>query len=99
MKAIRVRFLGPTNTRGSRWKASVADGQDIASVTVSSDHSMSDPQLRALEALVTKLGWQRYAPWVEGVYGGDYYYISADWARKTSQSRDADSTALVGRAS
>ncbi len=55
MQAIRVRYLGPTNTKGSRIKAMSADGK---SVTVSKTYSddVSDEK-RAVAALCKKLGW------------------------------------------
>lgn len=52
MKAITVKYLGPTNTCGSRLKAT-ADGW--GSATVSYDHGHPMPQLLAVKALIDKV--------------------------------------------
>ncbi len=56
MQAIRVKFLGPTNNRGSRYKATC----DAGSITVSADYSLnySANHDRAANALIEKLGWK-----------------------------------------
>ena len=54
-QAITTKYLGPTNSRGSRVKATCQAG----SVTVSWDHALSSEQnhTAAAEALASKLGW------------------------------------------
>ena len=56
MKAIETRYLGPTNTRGSRIKASDEDGN---SVTMSYDDANSSEENHAAvcKALCEKMGW------------------------------------------
>ena len=56
MKAIQVKYLPPTNTRGTRWKA-FADGG--ASVTIARDYGLdgADDARRAADALRGKMGW------------------------------------------
>jgi hypothetical protein len=55
MQAIVTKFLGPTNSRGSRIKATASGG----SITVSYDHRLNPEQNHdaACRALVAKLGW------------------------------------------
>lgn len=55
MQAIRTRYLGPTNYRGSRIKASAQAG----SVTVSYDYALNidGNHKAAAQALVDKLDW------------------------------------------
>ena len=55
MQAITTKFIGPTNTRGSRIKASAYAG----SITVGYSHELnSDENHRAAaEALCAKMGW------------------------------------------
>jgi hypothetical protein len=55
MQAIVTKFLGPTNSRGSRIKATAS----AASITVSYDHRLNPEQNHdaACRALVAKLGW------------------------------------------
>lgn len=76
MQAILTRYLGPTNTRGARIKASCAAG----SITISYPYDLSGQAVhrKAAEALVSKLGW------VEDYYGtllggqldsGDYAFV------------------------
>lgn len=74
MKAIQVRYLGPTNNRGSRFKAFVANG---ASVTVPYHYGAStDDNARiAADALMDKLAWAGVA--VNGMGSlpnGDYVF-------------------------
>lgn len=55
MQAILVKFIGPTNTRPSRYKASCAAG----SLTLSSDHGLNpqDNAARVAVALCKRYGW------------------------------------------
>lgn len=73
MQAIVVKYMGATNSRGSRYKATAAMGE---SITVSYDHSLnaSKNAKRAAAALAEKLGWT--GEWYEG--GGlksEYVYV------------------------
>ena len=58
MDAIETRYLGPTNTRGSRIKATTL-GNHAASVTLGYDSALNswDNHRAAAEALITRLGW------------------------------------------
>ena len=61
MQAIETKYIGPTNTKGSRIKASAQAG----SVTVGYEHRGSDKEHdAALRALVTKLEW--WGVWARG---------------------------------
>lgn len=80
MQAIQTRYLGPTNYRGSRIKATA----DAGSITVGYDHSKNmgeDVHRVAAEALLVKLGWDTahgYRPFhlVAGALpGGDYAFV------------------------
>lgn len=55
MQAIQVKFLGPTNARGSRYKASCSAG----SVTLPTNYALNPDKnaRRAALALVKKVGW------------------------------------------
>ncbi len=55
MQAIQTKYLGPTNTRGSRIKAMCGAG----SVTIGYPHELSGQSAhrKAAEALAAKLGW------------------------------------------
>lgn len=57
MQAIQTKFLGPTNTRGSRFKATCW----LTSFTMSRDYSASveENHAAAIEALVCKLNNER----------------------------------------
>ena len=61
MQTIITKYLGPTNHRGSRYKATHTG--NYTSVTLSADYSMTAEanHIEAALALVEKLGW-----------GGDY---------------------------
>ena len=57
MKAIETKFIGPSNVRGSRYKAFDLDNN---SVTLSADYALnSDANHRkAAYALRDKMGWK-----------------------------------------
>lgn len=73
MKAIQTRYLGPTNYRGSRIKATAEGGH---SVTIGYPHEYNTEQAhwQACKALLAKTGWQ----WTEvasgGLPNGDYVW-------------------------
>jgi hypothetical protein len=83
MQAIQVKFLGPTNTKGSRRKAWCDAGQ----VTVSTDFALNseDNARKAAEALRDKLGWNapHYGAWECGsLPNGDYVFVFSDTASR-----------------
>ena len=70
MQAIRTRYYGPTNTRGSRLVAKCEAG----TFSMSYDHNLTDAQNHATCAarFMAKLGWNWV--YVGGVFDGDYYW-------------------------
>lgn len=76
MQAILTRYLGPTNSRGARIKATCAAG----SVTISYPHDLSGQAVyrKAAEALISKLGWNdlHYGGLLGGqLDSGDYAFV------------------------
>lgn len=75
MQAIRTRYSGPTNTRGSRIHAKCEAG----SLSVSYDHSLNSEENHkaACDALIKKLDWTspHYAPMVGGEFDGATYWV------------------------
>lgn len=68
MQAIIVKYLGPTNTKPSRYKASCAAG----SVILSYDYN-GNGEDQAAVAMCTKMGWA--GELVKGqIPNGDYVY-------------------------
>lgn len=59
MQAIRTRYHGPTNTRGSRISAQCAAGR--LSVPYAHALDLTDNHRAAADALIAKLDWQRLA--------------------------------------
>lgn len=59
MQAIVTKYIGPTNFRGSRVKATAQAG----SITIGWDDALNadDNHQRAAQALATKHGWPRRA--------------------------------------
>lgn len=70
MKAIRTKFIGPTNTKGSRIKADDGDGN---SITVSFDYATNNHHWRAADALARKMGWSGQL--IEGVIGDEHVFV------------------------
>jgi hypothetical protein len=77
MTAIQTYFIGPTNYRGSRYKA-VAMGTGH-SITIGADDAVNydENHRRAAMALVKRQGWTKadgYADWYQGD-GGKLGYV------------------------
>lgn len=70
MKAIRTRYSGPTNTRGSRIHATDSDGNRVS---VSLDYSGRDDHEFAAYSLMRKMGWG--CQLVGGGFGHDQYWV------------------------
>ena len=70
VQAIVTKYLGPTDMRGSRIKATAAAG----SVTVSYDDSLNSERAHAkgAQALAEKFGWHGH--WVQGGMPDDTGY-------------------------
>lgn len=76
MQAIKTKYIGPTNFRGSRIKATCAAG----SVTISYPYKLSGQACHRLaaETLAKKLGWtdQRYGALIGGCLpSGEYCFV------------------------
>lgn len=71
MQAIKTRYLGPTNTKGSRIKASC----DAKSIIVPWDYekSTTDNHWAACIALKERLGWT--GNMAMGSLGGDFVFV------------------------
>lgn len=84
MQAIQTKFIGATNTKGSRIKATCAAG----SITIKYPNELSGQAAhRAVaDALVVKLGWiePNYGPLVGGCLpDGSYCFVfDNQWARE-----------------
>lgn len=78
MQAIRTRYHGPGNVRGSRFSAQCEAGR----IYVDCDYALDSDEnhKRAAETLAAKLGWigVNYPPMVGGVFGNDYYWVFSD---------------------
>ena len=79
MMAIRTRFHGPTNTRGSRITASISDGGRTERLTVPYDHAAKDPFEDAAYAMAAKMGWP--VTLQGGSYNGDRYWVITEYHR------------------
>ena len=77
MQAIETRYLGPTNHRGSRIKATSASG---LSVTVPYPHELSGMECHweAAKALAVKLGWEA-GEYVGGGTRDGYVFIALEY--------------------
>lgn len=73
MQAIRTRYHGPTNTKGSRFSATCEHGR----IYVPYDHSLNlaGNHKAAALALLEKLDWVD-TPYAGGVFEGDYYWAA-----------------------
>lgn len=71
MQAIRTRYHGPTNTKGSRISATCAGGRIYVPYNYALD-GLGNHKAAAL-ALMEKLDWVD-TPYAGGVFEGDYYW-------------------------
>ena len=73
MKAIQVKYLPCTNTKGSRWKAFAEGGNQV---TLSYDHALNaeDNARVAAQALIDKLQWRCSISGSGGLPNGDYVF-------------------------
>ena len=71
-QAILVKYLGPTDYRGSRWKATAAAG----SITLGYDHALNttDNAATAARALCDKFQWDGAALQGGQLASGDYVF-------------------------
>ena len=89
MQAIRTRYHGPTNTRGTRITATCEAG----SLTLPRDYSLDigEDHARVAQALVQRLGWT--GVYHGGEFGGDYYWAcESGWSpavQATNAQEDA----------
>lgn len=77
LQGIVTKFLGPTNSRGSRIKATSASG---ISVTIPTDYELTDEEnhKKAAVALIKKLGWEsqlKTGMSCGGLPGGDVAHV------------------------
>lgn len=77
MKAIQIKYLAPTNTKPSRYKASIKDNRGIiASITepmnYNEKHDTESQPYRLAEKLIKKLEWDTTISGI-GTYNEDYY--------------------------
>ena len=72
MQAIVTRYLGPTNHRGARIKATC----NACSVTISYPHELNPPEAHraAAEALMLKMGWHATL-YCGGLPNGGYAFV------------------------
>lgn len=78
MQSITVKYLGPTNHRGARFKATHPGG--VSSVIRGYDYALStaENEWRAAKALILELGWhENVSEWVRGTVNerGDAVFV------------------------
>ena len=74
MKAIKTKYKGPTNTRGSRIIASDEDGNRV---TISYPYELSgqDVHHKAAAALCEKMGWGDGSDLIGGSLKNGYVFV------------------------
>jgi hypothetical protein len=84
MVAIQTKYMGPTNSRGSRIKAFTENGQQV---TISYDYALSGEKLhaKAAMALIEKAGWQneykKFGLVCGGTKNGYVFVFNHEYAR------------------
>lgn len=74
MIAIEVKYLGPTNHRDARWKATSGNGH---SLTMDQDYELhtEDNAVRVAKALAGKMKWG--GNWVMGTSKDGWVFVNA----------------------
>jgi hypothetical protein len=78
MQTITVKYLGPTNQRGSRFKATHTCGAQSVTLPYDYDLSIAENEWQAAKALIIKLGWhENVSEWVRGTINkrGDAVFV------------------------
>jgi hypothetical protein len=77
-QAIETRYLGPTNTKGTRIKATAWGGN----ITVGYDYALDaqDNHRAAADALIAKMGWQGKYAQGGNVKGDGYVFVNVEGA-------------------
>ncbi len=82
MQAIRTRYHGPTNVRGSRIVAKCEAG----SLTMPFDYALTveGNHAKAAQLMLVRLGWSGSA-YQSGVFDHDYYWVRCStWSPSVS---------------
>ena len=82
MKAIRTRFIGPSNVKGARVKADDGDGN---TVTLSYDYALGADKTHKLacDALCAKMQWRGELQ--GGSFMGDMFWVFVQAAKESGQ--------------
>ena len=72
-QAIKTKYIGPTNSKGSRVKATC----DAGSITINWQDALNTERNHAAarDALCVKLGWTRYYDWTIGWIDNAAYHV------------------------
>ena len=73
MKAIRTKYYGPTNTRGSRIKVTDDDGN---TKWYSYSYSAAEPHIVAAESFLKAMSWK--GVWIAGHLPGGMVFVHSD---------------------
>jgi hypothetical protein len=76
-QAIVVKYLGPTNSRGSRYKATC----DAGSITMDADqrYNAEENAINTALRLAHKLGWDKFSDFLGGALpGSGYVFVAVD---------------------
>jgi len=76
-RAIRTRYVGPTNYRGSRVIADAGDSQSRVIQTWADNLNPDENHAMAALAVVRKMGWdsEYHTPITGGQHGNAYYWV------------------------
>ena len=92
MQAIYTKYLGPTNARGSRIKATIASGESVTIGYPHDKHEGAEAHAQAALALCQRLTWS--GELIAGALHDGYVFVFAGGDRFASpvteeQQRDA----------
>ena len=75
-QAIATKYLGPTNTRGGRIKATAWAG----SITIGYNHALDtqDNHRAAANALIAKMDWRGLYAQGGNIKGDGYYFVNVE---------------------
>lgn len=83
-QAIRTKFFGPTNSKGSRIQAKCA----AKTIYVNWDYSMNqdDNHAKAAKILADQLGWSTFGDYVGGDFENCSYFVQVPQSEKLTSA-------------
>ena len=89
-KAVAVKYLGPTNTRAARVKATIGGTQGNVTLPFRYDISMEENVVAAVDELMLRYEWEDHPYALGALSDGTYVAVLYDKSTYLSTSRNEE---------